>query len=183
MTLVRRVARPMLAAMFVQGGIDQLRHPAERAKLAAPLVEKVAQPLGLPNDPEMLVRANGAVMTGAGTLLAMGRVPRLSALALAVSIVPTTATGHAFWQEKDPATRRQQRTQFLKNVSMLGGLLIAAVDTEGRPGLPWRARHAAKDAKRMAARTKREARQTARAARREARLAAHKAGDAVPFTG
>jgi hypothetical protein len=36
-----------------------------------------------------------------------------------------------------------QRIQFFKNVSMLGGLLLAALDTEGRPSLSWRAHRAA----------------------------------------
>ena len=29
MSLIRRVARPMLAALFCVGGPDQLRHPAK----------------------------------------------------------------------------------------------------------------------------------------------------------
>jgi hypothetical protein len=47
---------------------------------------------------------------------------------------------------------------------MMGGLLISAVDTGGKPGVAWRARHAAKDARR-------EARHLGRAARLEAKLA------------
>ena len=49
-------------------------------------------------------------------------------MALAVSIVPTTAAGHRFWEIDDPVKRAQQRTQFLKNAAILGGLLIAAFD-------------------------------------------------------
>jgi putative oxidoreductase len=41
---------------------------------------------------------------------------------------------------------------FFKNVSMLGGLMLAAVDTEGKPGVAWRARRAAKDVRREAKR-------------------------------
>ena len=46
----------------------------------------------------------------------------------------------------------------------MGGLLIAGVDTEGKPGVAWRARRAAKD-------VRREARTLARQARTEARVA------------
>ncbi|WP_460461530.1 DoxX family protein, partial [Angustibacter peucedani] len=166
MSVVRRIARPMLAAMFVEGGLDQLRHPAAKAKAAAPVVEKLAPVLGLPDDPELLVRANGAAMVGAGALLATGRLPRLSAAVLAASLVPTTVAGHRFWQADDPAQRTQQKLHFFKNVSMLGGLLIAAVDTAGKPGLPWRARRAAKDTARTARLARREARHAAHAARR-----------------
>ena len=47
---------------------------------------------------------------------------------------------------------------------MLGGLIIAAGDTEGQPGVAWRTRRAAKDARR-------EAKHLAATARREAALA------------
>jgi hypothetical protein len=84
-------------------------------------------------------------------------------------MVPTTYAGHPFWQEKDPDIRRQQRTHFLKNLGLLGGVMLAAVDTEGRPGLAWRARRAARDAKREARRAsadaKREVSQAMTAAR------------------
>ena len=47
---------------------------------------------------------------------------------------------------------------------MLGGLIIAAGDTDGKPGVAWRARRVAKDARR-------EAKRLAHDARRETRLA------------
>jgi hypothetical protein len=142
-------------------------------------VGKVAGPLRLPDDPETLVRANGAAMAGAGALLALGRLPRLSSLVLATTLVPTTYAGHRFWEVKDPAQRRTQRVHFLKNVSLLGGVLLASVDTEGKPGLVWRSRHAAKDARRAARHAKKDARLASRQARREARHAAHRAGEAL----
>ncbi|GAB2675484.1 DoxX family membrane protein [Thalassiella azotivora] len=179
MTLVRRLARPLLAATFVQGGLDQLRHPGPKVDAARPLVAKAAGPLHLPNDPETLVRANGAAMAGAGALLALGRLPRLSAVVLAATIVPTTYAGHQFWAESDPERKRQQRQHFVKNMGLLGGAMLAAVDTEGRPGLAWRSRRAAKDAKKAAGHARKDARRATRSARREAKAAAHRAGDAV----
>jgi len=169
----------MLAAMFIQGGLDALRHPAAKAEKAAPVVNAIARPLGLPNDPELLVRANGAAQVAAGSLLALGRVPRLAALVLAGSLVPTTYAGHPFWAVEDPAARAQQRTHFVKNVGLLGGLLLAVVDTAGKPGLSVRARRVAKATARATCLGRREARHAARSARREARLAASRAHDAL----
>jgi len=171
MTVVRRIARPMLAAIFVTGGLDALLHPAERAKIAAPLVTKLSGPLNLPDDPEMLVRANGATMVAAGTMLGLGTFPRLAAAALAGALIPTTYTAHAFWTVKDPAARAQQRTHFLKNVGLLGGVLLAAVDTAGKPGLAYRTRQAQSQARRQAALTKREAHRATKRARRSAKHA------------
>jgi len=150
MTLVRRLARPLLSSIFIAGGLDSLRNPGPKV----PAAEDVAAPIaaripGIPvGDTEQLIRINGAVQVGAGALLALGKLPRLSALALAATLVPTTAAGHRFWEETDPSARAMQQIHFLKNVSLLGGLLIAAVDLEGRPGLAYRASAARKTAAR-----------------------------------
>jgi len=171
MTAIRLIARPMLASMFVVGGIDAVKNPSGKASRAEKvaeqlptLVAKVAPGVPVPSDPETLVRINGGVQVVAGLALATGRAPRLSALALVASLLPTTYAGHPFWEEKDKTARTGQRIQFFKNLSMMGGLLLASVDTEGKPGVAWRARHAAKD-------VRREARSLAKQARTEARLA------------
>ncbi len=138
----------MLAAMFVSGGLEQLRRPQTKVMQAEKVAEPIAERLHLPEDAKTLVRINGAVQLGAASLLALGRMPRLSAAALAASLVPTTLAGHRFWEEYEPQRRSAQRTMFLKNVSMLGGLVLAATDLEGRPSLSWRARTATAEASR-----------------------------------
>jgi uncharacterized membrane protein YphA (DoxX/SURF4 family) len=90
----------------------------------------------------MFVRINGAVQVVAGTMLALNRLPRLAALALAGSLVPTTLAGHRFWNESDPSGRAAQRTQFLKNAAMLGGLLVV-VSERSRPKTHHGIHHAA----------------------------------------
>lgn len=172
MSLVRRLARPLLSAMFLAQGVQQFRNPGPKVAAARPLVELVHEPLRLPNDPELLVKANGAVMAGAGTLLATNHLPRLSSGVLAASLAASTYTSHAFWQQSDPTLRAEQQTQFLKNLGVLGGLLVSTVDTGGRPGLLWRSRRATRDAKRFAGTAKRDASRTATLARRDARRAA-----------
>lgn len=172
--LVRRLARPMLAAIFISGGMDTLRNPGPKVPAAEDVAAKVsdAVPALSGTDTEQLIRINGGVQVAAGSLLALNRFPRLSALVLAATVVPTTAAGHRFWEIDDEAQRKQQLTHFLKNVGLLGGLLLAAVDTEGRPGVAWRTRHTAERAGRAVRRTRREAKVAAKGARREAKLAA-----------
>lgn len=170
MTITRLLARPMLASTFFVGGVNALRNAPAHATKAAPVADRItplAEKAGVPvpSDPVTLVRINAAAQLGAAAMLATGRAPRLASTVLAASLVPTTLAGHRFWEEADPAARINHRIHFFKNVSMFGGLLLAAVDTEGRPGLVWRTRHAARDARR-------EARHLAATARREARLAA-----------
>ncbi|PPK70957.1 DoxX family protein [Actinokineospora auranticolor] len=149
--ILRRLARPMLAAIFISGGINALRSAEAHAEAAKPLLDPLAERYGdklpgqVPTDPVTLVRIDGAVKVGAGIALALGKFPRLAALALSGSLVPTTLAAHRFWEEKDPAVRQQQQIHFVKNVSLLGGLLIAAVDTHGKPSVAWRARRAGHD--------------------------------------
>jgi putative oxidoreductase len=147
--LVRRIARPMLAGTFIYGGIQTLRNPQSRVPGAAPIVEQITEiadkqlPVQVPRDVEQWVKINAGVHIGAGALLALGRLPRLSALALATSLVPTTFAGHRFWEHDDPKEKFGQTSNFLKNTSMFGGLLLAAVDTEGKPSVGWRAKKTA----------------------------------------
>lgn len=148
--MIRRLARPMLAAVFVTGGIDALRHPGGRVELAAPFTKKAAEVAGTPDDPEMMVRANGALMALSGAMLATGRMPRLASTMLAASLVPTTVVGHQFWNEREATARQAHKIQFMKNLGLLGGVMLAAVDTAGKPGLAWRAQNAAKAARREA---------------------------------
>lgn len=171
MTITRLLARPMLSSLFVVGAVNALKNAQASAARAKPVTDKVvpmaqrAMPgAPIPTDAVTLVRLNAAAQLAGAAALATGRAPRLSAAVLAASLVPTTAAGHRFWEESDATTRGQQKLHFFKNVSVLGGLLLAAVDTDGKPGMAWRARRAAGD-------VRREARQLAKDARREAKLA------------
>lgn len=175
MSLVRRIARPLLASMFVVGGADQFKHPSAKTDVAEPVVNRLAPALRLPADTELLVRANGVVMVTAGAMLALGKAPRVAAVALAASLLPTTVAAHAYWREEDPDTRAAQKVQFLKNLGLLGGLALAAVDTEGRPGLAYRAHLANESVHRAARQTRREARHAARTVTTEAKLKAAQA--------
>lgn len=154
----------MIAAMFVVQGLDALRHPQPLAERAAPLLDKIGPALGLPADRVMLVRANAAAQIAGGIMLATGFLPRVGATAIAASLVPTTLAGHPFWREKDPEKRKAQRIQFLKNTAMAGGVLLAAVDTAGKPGIAWRAQN-------LANRGQREAKHALHTTAREARIA------------
>ena len=171
------IARPMLATVFIVQGAKNLRDPEPGLPAASAFADKFGPTLQkrapqLPMDPKTLVRINAGAQVGAGLALATGRMPRLASLVLLATLVPTTAEGHPFWTIEDPAQRNAQRIQAMKNVGLGGGLLLAAVDTEGKPGLSWRARRAAKDANRATPTAKREATFATRAAKREAKLAA-----------
>ena len=146
--LIRRIARPMLSAAFISRGIDALRSPEPAADAARPALEglsKLPDPVGtnVPSNAETVARVNAAVQIGGGLLLASGRLPRVASAALALTVVPGSLGAHTFWRESDPQRKADERRAFLTDVSLIGGLIIAAVDTEGKPSLGWRGRRAA----------------------------------------
>src|SRR5215470_1570964 len=171
MGVLRAVARPMLASIFIVQGFDTMRHPERVVKKAEPVVRPLAHRVSfLPEDTEQAVRLNGAVQLTAGVLLAIGWMPRLSALAIASTLIPTTAAGHRYWELDDDKERAQQRIHFLKNLTMFGGLLLAVGDTAGRPSMAWRSKHAVQTARREAVLAAKTARTSGKAAAKATKL-------------
>lgn len=114
MSMLKSLNHKLLAAMFIAGGADAFLHPEPRAAKAANA--------GVP-DAHSAAVLNGALMVVGGTFLALDIMPKLAALLLAGTLIPTTYVGHPFWKEENAANRANQRIQFLKNLAMLGGLL------------------------------------------------------------
>jgi uncharacterized membrane protein YphA (DoxX/SURF4 family) len=156
--MISRLARPLLGVAFVNAGVESIRESDQRAgKLASYGVSQPAQ----------AARGVAAAQIGGGVLLALNRLPRLTALLLALTVVPDAATAHDFWTEKDSDAKRSQRSLFARDLGLLGGVLVAVADTGGRESVPHRA-----------ARTSRDA---ARSSRRATRRAAKAAIDTVPI--
>jgi uncharacterized membrane protein YphA (DoxX/SURF4 family) len=146
--LIRRIARPLLSAVFIGQGIESLRNPKPAAEAAAPAVDglrTLPDPVGsrIPSDPQTFAQINAGVQIGGGLLLATGKAPRLASAALAFTVLPANLGAHMFWSESDPARKAEKRQAFLTDLSLLGGLLIASADTAGKPSLGWRGRRAA----------------------------------------
>jgi putative oxidoreductase len=126
---LRPAARLLTGSTYVLLGFDAFRAPGGRVDQAAPVLATMRQwGAPLPEDDELVVRGNAAVQVVAGAALALGIAPRLAALALAGSLIPTTLAGHSYWDEEDEAARKVQRIQFHKNMAMIGGLIFAALD-------------------------------------------------------
>ncbi|MGW4099639.1 DoxX family protein [Mycobacterium sp. NPDC004974] len=147
--LIRRIARPMLSATFIARGVDTLRDPstsAETTRRTLGALSALPGPVGagVPNNADAVTRVNAAVQVAGGLLLALGRAPRLTAAALAVTMIPRSIGSQALLKDSDPQHAAAQRREFLTDVSLLGGLIIAAADTAGKPSLAWRGRRAAR---------------------------------------
>jgi len=119
--MLKSLAQIMLAGIFVKGGADAFLHPGGRVD--------TVQAAGLQN-PKAAVELNGAAMAVGGMMLALDIAPKLAAVGLIGCLVPTTIVGHAFWKAEGEAAKKAQLTQFLKNLGLLGGLLLVLAHQE-----------------------------------------------------
>lgn len=141
----------MLAGYFVVNGVKALKDPTpyasdqERfAHTVVPLARKVAPGgvgVAIPQDTETLARIGGGLQVAGGVAMILGKGRRLGAGLVALSMVPQLMgfSAKGLTTEQKAAAR----DDLLKNVALLGGALIAVGDTEGRPGLTWRAHDSA----------------------------------------
>lgn len=127
----------MLASSFIANGFSRARRPQSAS--IAPVTRVLDEKFDVQVDPDLVARAAGVAQMTAGSLLAIGKMPRLSA-GLLVSTYLIDVVGEQM--DKDA----EKKTSLLNKTSLLGGALLAAVDTAGRPSLAWRARHAAENA-------------------------------------
>jgi uncharacterized membrane protein YphA (DoxX/SURF4 family) len=112
--IVRRLGRLLLAVAVISNGVEAMRRPAGRVALA--------RRAGVP-EPERAARADAGVQIAAGLLLALNRLPRLSALLASLATVAGTAAA-----VPDSPLDPEQRGSFLAQLGVLGGLLVAGVD-------------------------------------------------------
>ncbi len=124
---MRALARPLLASWFVYEGVQTYLEPEEPAARIAPTVEPALKEIGLEEVKAVdLVKFHGAASVALASMLALSRTPRLAALGLAGLAGAAAAYAHPFWKETDEERRTQELEQFLKNVSLVGGVLLAA---------------------------------------------------------
>ena len=113
-TLAAFVGRIFLALIFVVSGVGKI---TGYAGTAAYMASK-----GLPLV-EILLPLTIAVELGGGLLLALGWKARWAAVALLLFLIPTTLIFHQFWGI-DPKLAQMQKIHFLKNVAIMGGMLM-----------------------------------------------------------
>lgn len=149
----------MLASFFVVNGIKAFTKPHEQVDAAEPLATKIV-PLAqrvappsvanyIPEDTETLVKASGAAQVAGGVMLATGIGRQLGAGVLALSMLPHIAASRAP-KGASADERAHARALLLRNIALLGGAMIAAGDTQGRPSLGWRAEQASRKLSREA---------------------------------
>ena len=144
---VRTVARPLLASWFIYAAVDAILDPSRHSAKSAPLIEPRLREVGVPLTVSQLTRLHGVATLAAATSLAASRTPRTAGLALAGLATVTAVVGEPFWREPSGPARNESRENFIKNVSLLGGALIAATAGKPKPSKRSKARAARRRAR------------------------------------
>lgn len=125
--MTRALARPLLASWFVYGGVRDVLTPQEGAKRVESVVEPLLKEVGLEDvSVEDVVRVNGIVTATAATVLAFSRAPRTAGVVLTGLAGAAVAVNAPFWRLPEGPLRDEVREQFMKNLSLLGGVMLAA---------------------------------------------------------
>ena len=119
---MKHLALLLFSGIFVTGGWQQVQEPHQRAERA--------RNSGLP-IPDEVVRASGWAMIIASVLIHIKPLRRLTALMLALQLMPITYLGHRFWEMEEGQARFQNRTHFFKNLAIIGAALLIAMTDEG----------------------------------------------------
>jgi putative oxidoreductase len=124
------VARVLISAIFLLSGIAKLTDPAG----AIGHMERV----GLPNANVLLYVAAFAEILG-GLAVLSGFLARVGSLGLVVYLAITTLVFHRFW-ELQGQEMVMQNVQFMKNLAIMGGLLLLYAVGPGRYSIDARLR-------------------------------------------
>ncbi len=116
---VMPVGRLLLALIFIVSGTNKLVHWSQSAAFMASK--------GLPLVPLLLGLAAVIELVG-GLMVLIGYRADLGALALFVYLIPVTLVFHAFWGLHG-MDAQMQMVNFLKNLSIMGGLLTVAASS------------------------------------------------------
>jgi putative oxidoreductase len=124
------VARVLIAGIFILSGVMKLVHPEGATGYLASK--------GVGAAGTLILIAGVAEVLG-GLAVALGVLTRVGALGLILYLIPTTLIFHAFWAVPT-AEQATQMANFMKNLSIMGGLLLLVADGPGRYSLDCRLR-------------------------------------------
>jgi putative oxidoreductase len=122
--LVLPLSRILLSLVFIFAGYGKVFGGMDAFKgYVSGLIQKSPFPqLGQYSD--ILAQVGAYVEFGGGILLFIGLLSRVAALGLLVFTLLATLLAHNFWAFTEAQAIAQQTSQFLKNMGIIGGLLI-----------------------------------------------------------
>jgi putative oxidoreductase len=112
--------RLLLSAIFLMSGFGKI---TAFSAMAGMMASKMPAP-------KLMLALAIVAEIGGGVSLLLGFLSRLGALGLFVYLIPTTLLFHNFWAA-DAAHQQEQLINFLKNLAIMGGLLMVIAHGAG----------------------------------------------------
>jgi putative oxidoreductase len=126
-TIPLLLGRAVFGGYFLYNGIN---HFVQRDELAGYAKSKGVPAAGV------AVPGSGLLMILGGLSLLSGYKPKLGSALIMTFLAGVTPTMHAFWNDANPQEREADVINFMKNVALAGGAMIAASHPEPWPVAP-----------------------------------------------
>lgn len=109
------LGRIILGGYFIMNAITHFKHNA--------MLAGYAKAKGVPMAaPGVFITGLMMLFGGLGVLVGFFMIPGM--WLLVAFLIPTSIYMHAFWKEKDPTARMNERIAFMKNIAIVGALLM-----------------------------------------------------------
>lgn len=118
MVIAFLIGRIIFGGFFIMGGFN---HFASLGSMSGYVKAK-----GVP-APKLAMSGSGVLLILGGLSLLLGFDPVIGIILLIIFFLGVTPMMHAFWKVGDPAARMAERVNFMKNLALLGALLMMLV--------------------------------------------------------
>lgn len=115
MMIAYLIGRIIFAGFFIMAGFN---HFASLNSMSGYVKAK-----GVP-APSLAMGGSGVLLILGGLSLLLGFDPVIGIILLIIFFLGVTPVMHAFWKVEDPAARMGERVNFMKNVALIGALLM-----------------------------------------------------------
>lgn len=117
------LGRVLFGGYFAVNGFRNIT----RTAVLAPVVASK----GLPAAPLAII-VSGLMILAGGLAIVLGRWTRPGAALIVLFLIAVTPVMHRFWSDTDPERARYNKTQFEKNIALLGAAIMLCMIPE-----PW----------------------------------------------
>lgn len=118
MTIAFLIGRIIFSGFYIMGGFNHFAHLNS--------MSGYVKAQGVP-APRLALGGSGALLILGGLSVLLGFDPLIGIILLIIFLIGVTPVMHAFWKIDDPMARMASRIDFMKNIALLGALLIMLV--------------------------------------------------------
>jgi uncharacterized membrane protein YphA (DoxX/SURF4 family) len=112
------IGRIMIGMFFLMAGFNHLRNLSPMGQYA--------QAKGTP-APQLAVAGTGVMLLLGGMSVLLGAYPTVGIVLLIIFLLGASFQIHNYWKEKDAQARQADKINFMKNMALVGALLMILI--------------------------------------------------------